>query len=121
MVDKSFSCREILHLSAHLPESPSAWALFSLGPYFLVVFYSQWTYIGDGLASFRPMDMDPSGPSCRACQILFLSSSDSFSSKCLLQNNDDMFMQHIRTKGQALFIQTSFFVESSESLNSKTT
>ena len=61
MADKSFPCREILHSSVHLPQSPSVWALFSLGPYFLVVFYSQWTYIGDGLTSFRPMDMDPSG------------------------------------------------------------
>ena len=75
MVDKSFPRREILHLSAHLPESPSAWALFSLGPYFLIVFYSQWTYIGDGLASFRPMDMDPLGPSGRARGASFLSSS----------------------------------------------
>ena len=72
MVDKSFLRKEILHLSMRLLESPSAWALFSLGPYFLVVFYSQWTYIGDGLAFFRPMDMDPSGPSGRAS---FLSSS----------------------------------------------
>ena len=75
MVDKSFLRREILHLSMRLLESPSAWALFSLGPYFLVVFYSQWTYIGDGLAFFRPMDMDPSGPSGRARRASFLSSS----------------------------------------------
>ena len=75
MADKSFLCREILHSSVHLPQSPSVWALFSLGPYFLVVFYSQWTYIGDGLTSFRPMDMDPSGPSCQAHLASFLSSS----------------------------------------------
>ena len=49
-MDKSFHRREILYLSTPLPESPNAWALFSLGPYFLVVFYLQWTYVGDGLA-----------------------------------------------------------------------
>ena len=68
-MDKSFHRREILYLSAPLPESPNAWALFSLGPYFLVVFYSQWTYAGDGLAfcsthgygSVRPILPGPSG------------------------------------------------------------
>ena len=75
MANKSFPCREILPSSMHLPRSPNVWALFLLGPYFLVVFYSQWTYIGDGLISFRPMDMDPSSPSCRAHRALFLSSS----------------------------------------------
>ena len=69
MVNKSFLCREILHLSAPFLESPSARALFSLGPYFLVVFYLEWTYIKDGLAfcsahgyrSVRPIWPGPSG------------------------------------------------------------
>ena len=69
MVDKSFLCREIFHLSVPLQESPSAWALFSLVPYFLVVFYSQWAYTGDGLAfcsahgyrSVKPIWPGPSG------------------------------------------------------------
>ena len=36
---------------------------------------SQWPFIGDELASFQPMDMDPSGLSHRACRASFLSSS----------------------------------------------
>ena len=67
-MDKSFHRRKILYLSAPLSESPNAWALFSLGPYDLVKFYTQWTYAGDGLAfcsaygygSVRPILPGPS-------------------------------------------------------------
>ena len=71
MVDKSFLRREILHLSAALLESPSAWALFSLVPYFLVVFYSQEM----SLPFVQPIDIYPSGSSGRARQASFLSTS----------------------------------------------
>ena len=46
-----------------------------LGLYFRCSVYSQWTFIRDELASFRPMDMDSSGPSHRARRASFLSSS----------------------------------------------
>ena len=71
MVDKSFLRREILHLSTPLPESPSAWALFSLVPYFLVVFYLQEM----SLPFVQPIDIDPSGSSGQARRASFLSTS----------------------------------------------
>ena len=74
-MDKSFPCREDLHKSAYLPKSPTRLGSIFVGTLFSCSVYSQWTFTGDGLASYRPMDMDPSGPSYRARWALFLSSS----------------------------------------------
>ena len=75
MVDKSFPYREDLYLSTYLPESPMCLGSIFVGTLFSRSVYSQWTFTGDGLASYRIMDMDLSGPSYKARQASFLSSS----------------------------------------------